>query len=181
MRCTRCLSKGHNCYTDRRDANEQPICIWCEDGEPCIWDQRNKNSQSKSKESPMQQVSVSKTNGHGPVVVSEKRCAGFERECTEMLGQLNRTGLCSACYARKKYAEKYSAAARGKTTPKKLAKPARRAAKDVVEILDAPPPHLDSPRVTLAVTEPQLNQFLVRLSLAEKQRLANYFLQTAES
>jgi hypothetical protein len=37
-----------------------------------------------------------------------------------------------------------------------------------------------STRVSLEVTEAQLNQFLVKLSLEDKQRLANYFLQSAE-
>ena len=35
-------------------------------------------------------------------------------------------------------------------------------------------------RIALGVTEAQLNSFLVRLSLEDKQRLANYYLATTE-
>jgi hypothetical protein len=74
---------------------------------------------------------------------------------------------------------------RGRAAHGKAHAPVKRAykkRKTRVEIVDAPPQQQpDSPRVNLAVTEAQLNQFLVRLSLDDKQRLANYFLQIADT
>jgi hypothetical protein len=135
------------------------------------------NSPVPKKEPPMQTQQTSpKTNGHAPAAIVEKRCAGYKKDCGKVIG--SRAALCSTCYANKKYAEKYSAAARGKTTPApKVPKVAKRGS-DRVEILDAAPPV--AARVSLEVTEAQLNQFLVKLSLNDKQRLANHFLQSAE-
>jgi hypothetical protein len=129
----------------------------------------------KKKEAPMQAQTVAvKTNGHAPATLRTCKCGCGENVPAEnrfayIQGHLKRakspvsTEKCH-CGRPLGHTGKHVG---GKAAP---AKPA-----PVVSV--APPV---STRVSLEVTEAQLNQFLVKLSLEDKQRLANYFLQSAE-
>lgn len=92
-----------------------------------------------------------------------KTCRGFEKECDEPLDQLNRSGLCRRCYGRKHYHEKH-----GEKSTRKPAAARRR----VVQASKV----IDRERVALEVTESQLDRFLTKLPIADKQMLANYYL-----
>jgi hypothetical protein len=195
LRCARCLAKGHNCYTDRLDDNKQPICVFCEDGEPCFWEQRNKKSPPPPaivsapkpqlitrKEAPMQTqpapAPTPKTNGHTPALAQRLCKCG----CGESVPPFQRFAYIAGHMKRggKKAATK--AATREKCAcGRPLGHTGRHIGGQRAASVNSPsaaPPV--AARVSLAVTEAQLNLFLVRLSLDEKQRLANYFLETAE-
>jgi hypothetical protein len=120
QRCLQCARKGHVCYAARFE-NGEPICMYCLDGEPCFYEQRKKNLSPEA--SVQTQTSSPKVNGHATAAATtpptQKRCAGFERECGKPIGP--RAALCSTCYARKNYAEKLSGASRTATTAKKAA------------------------------------------------------------
>ena len=123
------------------------------------------------KESPIPEVqpTTAKPNGHAP---AKRYCAGYERECGQVLRDRNTSGLCARCYARKSYHD-------NKGLKSKPTKTAQKPAKSAAAESPASAPPLAS-RVTLEVTEGQLDQFLVRLPLEDKQRLANHYLQLAE-
>jgi hypothetical protein len=110
-------------------------------------------------------IATSKPNGHVPKTLRICKCG-----CGETVPAENRFSYIHGHLKR---------AARDSVKARPVVKLKKNKPEPNVEIL-APPQQQDSPRVTLAVTEAQLNQFLVRLSLDEKQRLANYFLQTVE-
>jgi hypothetical protein len=135
-----------------------------------------KPSQPKpKKESLMQtQTAAVKTNGHAPATLRTCKCGCGETVPTEnrfayIQGHLKRAKPAAnteKCHCGRPLGHTGKHVG-GKAAP---AKPA--------PVVSAAPPV--SARVSLEVTEAQLNQFLVKLSLDDKQRLANYFLQTAE-
>lgn len=90
----------------------------------------------------------------------QKRCSGYKRECGEPLRPRNTNGLCTRCYARKNYHDKHGNGNGHK--PKASA-----------------PKAVNHGRVALEVTEAQLDRFLSRLPLADKQMLANHYLQSS--
>lgn len=97
---------------------------------------------------------------------SPKLCPGYERECGGPLRPRNTSGLCTKCYARKMYHQR-----NGKASRKPAKASARRVSISTV---------VNHARVALEVTEAQLDQFLTRLPLQEKLRLANHYLQFSE-
>lgn len=195
LRCSRCLAKGHNCYTDRLDENKQPICVFCEDGEPCFWEQHNKNSRPsvapapkpqlitrKETSMPAAQPAPAKVNGHTPTI-AERLC---KCGCGENVPPFQRFAYIKGHMKRgegKKVAkiatkEKCACGRPLGHTGRHVGGVKPATGTTVANNPSAAPPV--AARVSLAVTEAQLNLFLVRLSIEEKQRLANYFLETAE-
>lgn len=174
--CTPCLKKGHRCYASHVE-NGESLCVYCLDQEPCFYEQRNKTSPAKE---PPMQTQTAKPNGHAPAIAARICKCG----CGETVPTENRFSFINGHRTKKPSRRTAKAKAKelcgcGRELPHGGRCEFRRnaAAKGTSAISAAPPV---AARVALEVTEAQLNQFLVRLSLEDKQRLANHFLQTAE-
>jgi hypothetical protein len=117
-------------------------------------------------------TSTQKTNGHAP---GTRFC---KCNCGGTVPAANRFNYIKGHMKRK------SATKRGpyKTKMRKAAREAHGETPAPVAATPAPVASLelsvDSQRVALQVTEAQLNQFLVKLTFAEKQHLANYYLRS---
>jgi hypothetical protein len=132
------------------------------------------------KESPVQTqtASIAKPNGHHAASLRICKCG-----CGEEVPAANRFSYINGHRSRKILAVKERVEGKakcgcGRPLPHRGLCEFRRTAK-AAPVAEASAPPVAA-RVALEVTEAQLNQFLVKLSLADKQRLANHFLQTAE-
>lgn len=102
-----------------------------------------------------------------PAADEVRFCPGYKRTCGEPLAKMNRSGLCKKCYGNKQYHDRgknQRAAARNSKSSKrsKSSSPA--------------PKVVDVGRYVLEVTEEQLDRFLTKLPIVDKQMLANYYL-----
>lgn len=197
LQCAPCSRKGHVCYADRVDEDtKEAICVFCLDSEPCIWEQRNKNSkpafdvskvptsnnlpQKKSREAEAAGGRPARRDGSTPssrstspeVPMAKRICEGFEKACTNEISERNTTGLCTRCYARKNYREHHPSA-----KPRNKARSANGHVRTAKSNGVAPP---QNGRVTLELNEEQLNRFLISLPLDNKQRLMNAYLRGEE-
>lgn len=92
----------------------------------------------------------------------DRICNGFNRTCGVALGDLNRTGLCTTCYARKEYHE--SKAKNGGAVPV----PPKKTAKAKSEVMVV---HFDQP---VPPPEPMIT---IQLPASKVQRLLSLLLQ----
>jgi hypothetical protein len=170
-------SGGCGCRPDRmveveEGAPPQPLCVFCEDGEPCPMSPRPQPAASaaaptlrKESEEPV------KDTRSEPMT-----CKGFECECTNVLSDRNRTGMCTRCYARRLYRQTHP---ESKRTPGKAREMSKKkdTAPAKMDAGAAPTPAANGHTVMIAVNEEQLNRLILGWPLEDKTRLANALLR----
>jgi hypothetical protein len=185
--CVPCQKRGHTCYA-HGDVDGEPQCVFCQDGEPCGHDQRNKVQPraaislppiKRPAKAPARKDSMqtqTKTNGHAPDAAAPRLC---KCGCGEVVPAENRFSYVKGHMTRK---SKATAAPKAK-----LGRPKKIRASETAPDFRARAPE----RLTLHVTEPQLNSYLVKLDVNWKDfvqglpaklklEIANAYLQQSE-
>lgn len=170
--CKPCADRGHTCWVDRL-VDDVPMCVFCEDGEPCLEEIR-KAGQAKPRVTPeakpeplrVHEVSKKATPSKGAAMRQVAMCG-----CGRLANHKGR------CVARRNAGKEETA----KEEPAKSA-----TIKFGPELLSGSHPVPKTPagdgaahsgaRASLQVNEEQLNRFIVGLPLADKARIANAWL-----
>ena len=189
LRCVPCQKHGHTCYA-HGDVDGEPQCVFCQDGEPCGHDQRNKVQPRPAISLPLPKpkrpamapapkesiVQTQKLNGHVAASVPPRLC---KCGCGQVVPAENRFSYVKGHMTRK---SKATAAPKAK-----LGRPTKIRASETAPDFRARAPE----RLTLHVTEPQLNSYLVKLDVNWKDfvqglpaklklEIANAYLQQSE-
>lgn len=166
--CKPCADRGHTCWVDRL-VDGVPMCVFCEDGEPCIEEIRRGVAKVKpGPEPPAEPIRV-----HEVSKKKEKPAKGVAmRQQVAMCGCGRPASHRGRCEVRRQAVKNNAATVTTiKIGPELLAGP-----QSVPAAAAGNGTANAGARATLQVNEEQLNRFIVGLPLADKARIANAWL-----
>jgi hypothetical protein len=164
-------SGGCGCWT-ANIVEGKPLCVWCEDGEPCpsgkgqperVETKQPKLETKRPKRKPKAAGRETARPKNGGEMKQTKQCLGYNQKCDTQIPLGATSGLCSRCYARKNYADHHGKRARANGTPPQHGNGHLRAAGQANRNGNG--------RVTFELSEAQLNHLILELPMAAKVKL----------